>query len=88
MKPVQEFIRVTVMLPSQQEMKMTKAIAADDRELNDNELALIAGGGVVDGVVTAITQTVTAVKNGVVTSYNSWANGINSGFGTNLPTAQ
>jgi bacteriocin-like protein len=73
------------MQPSQQEIKMTKVIASDDRELNDNELALITGGGVVDGVVTAITQTVTAVKNGVEITYNSWANGINSGFGTNLP---
>jgi bacteriocin-like protein len=73
------------MQASQQEIKMTKVIASDDRELNDNELALITGGGVVDGVVTAITQTVTAVKNGVETTYNSWANGINSGFGTNLP---
>jgi bacteriocin-like protein len=70
---------------SQREIKMTKVIATDDRELNDNELALITGGGVVDGVVTVVTQTVTAVKNGAEITYNSWANGINSGFGTNLP---
>jgi bacteriocin-like protein len=62
---------------------MTKVTATDNRELNDNELALITGGD--DAVVTAITQTVTTVKNGLVNTYNNWANGINGGFGTNLP---
>ena len=71
------------MLLSQQEIKMTKVIVTDDRELNDNELALVTGGD--DGVVAVVTQTVTVVKNAVTGSYNSWAGAINGGFGTNLP---